>query len=272
MERLEFTENYELLEEIPDYGFSGRMDLKEIYIPKSVRKIGKYAFYNCRDLKKITFYSSLVDIGSGAFTGCHHIRELDITMLNDHYACLKEIVQELTEELTVQIRGKEEAKLVFPEYFEEGIENTPARLINHQVHGSGMKYRNCLYKKEIKYAEYDACFSWAKDIENPETIQKMVLARLRYPIQLQALAKKAYETYAREYLVDMGKKLVRENDVEGLVWILEKYVESNAQIEDILEEASKKEAVECVSVLMDLRKDRFVKGKTRGIPDFDFDF
>ena len=57
MERLELTENYELLEEIPDYGFSGRMDLKEIYIPKSVRKIGKYAFYNCRDLKKITFYS-----------------------------------------------------------------------------------------------------------------------------------------------------------------------------------------------------------------------
>lgn len=35
------------------------------------------------------------------------------------------------------------AKLVFPEYFEESVENTPARIIMREMHGCGHMYRYC---------------------------------------------------------------------------------------------------------------------------------
>ena len=81
MEKLELTETYETIEEIPAYGFSGREDLVEVCIPRTVKKIGRYAFYNCRNLEKITFYSDIQDVGSGAFTGCHKVHHLDVTFV-----------------------------------------------------------------------------------------------------------------------------------------------------------------------------------------------
>lgn len=272
MSKLELEEGYDQIEVIPDYGFSGRTDLEEVILPETVRKIGRYAFYNCRNLRKITFFSQIQDIGCGAFTGCHNICELDITIVNDNYACLKDILQELEEKTTVYLRDKGFMVLVFPEYYEEGIENTPARLINFQVHGSGMKYRNCLLKKEIKFAEYDACFPMAQVLEKPEVVQEMVLGRLRYPYQLMDTGRKRYETYTKEHLVEIGTRLIKENDIQGLSWLLDSYLDKEDDLSKLIEEASKKEAVECVGIMMDIRRARFVKETVFGIPDFDFDF
>ena len=114
MDKLELSEEYEMMREIPDYGFSGREDLEEIILPKSVERIGRYAFYNCRNLRKITFFSNIQDVGSGAFTGCHQVHHLDVTIMTGDTSCLKDFLQELTEEMVVEYRGAEYARLMFP--------------------------------------------------------------------------------------------------------------------------------------------------------------
>lgn len=272
MRKLELEDGYDQIEIIPDYGFSGRMDLEEIFLPKSVKKIGRYAFYNCRNLRKITFFNHIQDIGSGAFTGCHKVHELDVTIVQENSSCLKEFLQELVEEMVVHYRHKEYAKLVFPEYFEEGIENTPARNLSSQIHGAGLVYRNCLHRGEFKFGEYDNCFQVALNLERPELLQELVLGRLRYPYQLQDKGRKKYETYVKEHFVEIGKKLIQEKDAEGLRWFVENYVEEENQIGKLLDEAGKRGEAECTACLMEIRNTRFGGVIPSGIPDFDFDF
>lgn len=80
------------LEEIGEYAFYGMSKLKEIVIPKNVRKIGKYAFANDVLLNKVTLSSSCQELPSYMFSGCTSLDSLCIpkcvikinsTVLND---------------------------------------------------------------------------------------------------------------------------------------------------------------------------------------------
>ena len=46
--------------------------------------------------------------------------------------------------------SEERAKLIFPEHYEEAVENTPARIVETHYHGSGGDYRQCFYGQGIK--------------------------------------------------------------------------------------------------------------------------
>ena len=135
--------------ELAEYLFSGK-SCQVIRIPLGVRKIGRYGFYNCRNLEELWFSSDFTDLGSGAFTGCHRIRRMEVLM-NGEQSGLKEILSEVGEELRVHLYGKVEAMLWFPEYYEEGVENTPARILMTEVHGSGLYYRNCFQGKVFRW-------------------------------------------------------------------------------------------------------------------------
>ena len=63
-----------------------------------------------------------------------------------------------------------DAKLIFPEYFEEAVENTPARILVTKTHGSGMWYRNCIVKNELQFDQYDKRFAWAVENEQEEVV------------------------------------------------------------------------------------------------------
>lgn len=118
--------------ELAEYLFSGK-SCQVIRIPSGVWKIGRYGFYNCRELEELWFSSDFTDLGSGAFTGCHKIRRMEVQM-NSQESGLKEILSEVGEELQVHLYGEVEAMLWFPEYYEEGVENTPARILMTEVH------------------------------------------------------------------------------------------------------------------------------------------
>lgn len=269
MKKLELWDDYETIREIPDYGFAGREDLEEICLPVTVEKIGRYAFYNCRNLQKITFFSHIRDVGSGAFTGCHKVKLLDVTIMKDEESCLKDFLQELTEEIQVEYRGEDYALLMFPEYFEEGVENTPARILMTEIHGSGLKYRNCFYKKEFQFEEYDSRFPFAKAVEQPSFLLKMVIGRLRYPYRLQENGRKQYEDYLRSHFVEGGKELVCQRDAAALSWLVEHYGKKENELCRLLEETVKREAAECSSVLMEWRRRLFGKTAAFGVPEFD---
>lgn len=62
--------------EIADKVFFGCKLLKEIYLPKTIKKINDFAFYNCLFLEKIHICGGLISIGSYAFWGCKLLKEI----------------------------------------------------------------------------------------------------------------------------------------------------------------------------------------------------
>lgn len=197
------------------------MQVEMVRLPDGVRKIGAYAFYNCNALSELHFHSSLKDLGAGLFTGCHHLGRLTVTLDETETSCLKEILIEVPEKMAVTVEGQIQAKLVFPEFFEESVENTPARILMTHMHGSGMNFRNSFYMKKLDFRAYDACYYMARAEEDFDTILEMTLDRLQYPVGLSEERRADYESWLREHLEQAFGDAVEKRDLDTLKWLTE---------------------------------------------------
>lgn len=200
--------------------------LKEIVLPDTVVSVGRYCFYNCEQLKRISFTDTLKDWGSGAFTGCHQVDELELFIYKDGASTLKDVLTEMVELAYVdyyrQKDGKMEyTRLVFPEFYEEGVENTPARLINLTIHGSGMRFRNCFRQRVLILSEFDACFNYAGFQEKFPVVAELTEGRLRYPLDLSETAKKRYERFIEENLEEFSSYIIGKKEMGTLGWYVE---------------------------------------------------
>ncbi len=216
--------------------------LEEIVLPPSLKRVGRYCFYNCAHLQRIAFCGGLLDWGSGVFTGCHQVKELRVYTDEEGRSGLKDVLDELREALQVEyyLPGAESeitggkpyaevsrskcfrcTKLVFPEFYEEGVENTPARILETRVHGSGILYRNCFRNRAFDFAQYDRLFSYARAQEPQETVARLVTDRLRYPLALEEPARARYERYVLDNGRELAALLLDEQDLEGVRWLLE---------------------------------------------------
>ncbi len=242
--------------------------LEELILPPTLRRVGRYCFYNCGHLRRLEFSRDLNDWGSGVFNGCRHVKEIWLDSEPDAATGLKQVLDELPEELTVEFRPGSRstnsrgnsgagfirleanaseartleanasdadtpeadsqgaacsARLIFPEFYEEGVENTPARILETHVHGTGIRYRNCFQNRRFDFALYDSLFPYALAQESENLLTELVLARLRYPYQLDAGAKTNYENYLQSHLLMFGKHFLKNRDMEGLRWYLERF-------------------------------------------------
>lgn len=231
--------------------------LKEIYLPETIRKIGNYAFYNCVELSRVECYSSINDLGSGLFTGCIGIRYLDFHLTGDPHSCLKEILSELRQELYVNYYSASgNARLLFPEMFEESVEHTPARIIIREMHGCGHMYRYCFDHTEFQFHKYDALFPHLLVQETKRVIGSLVINRLYTPVHLLEHDKNLYEDYLKEHIENIAKQALKE-DPAMFLWLVREYGKEQKQFDSIVEMASKEEKPELLSNLMDLRRRRF---------------
>lgn len=165
--------------------------VQELILPSKLRKVGRYAFYNCFHLKKLSFGGDLRDVGVGAMTGCHKIERVTVKTDENGDSCLRDILTELPETLRVDMdKNGEQGRFWFPEFFEEGVENTPARIIENHVHGSGIRYRNSFLHKKLNILEYDKLFPYAEAWEEESIVLKLVLDRILYPMDLTETRKK----------------------------------------------------------------------------------
>ncbi len=212
--------------------------VESVRFPDTMREIGKYIFYGCRNLEELTFSDSLTEIGSGAFTGCRSLNRLDVRFLNGRRSCVPDILGDLWQRIDAAFYeapgGSREAggndclekraELVFPEHYEEAVENTPARILFTQHHGSGNNYRQCFYNKEMDYRKYDDLFFVAKAQDKVSVLADLIFGRLLYPAGLARAAEESYEAYVREhggqiaeYLTDTGRmEALREMSRRGL--------------------------------------------------------
>ena len=69
----------ETLENIPNFSFQSDTGLKDIEIPKTVKKIGQRAFYNCGGLEKLSFEkeNTALTIAFEAFKNCSSLKEIE---------------------------------------------------------------------------------------------------------------------------------------------------------------------------------------------------
>lgn len=231
--------------------------VEELYLPMGLRKIGAYGFYNCGQLRHIACGSRIRDLGAGVFAGTGGVEYLDITIFEGDTSGFKELLSELRQTLRVRIHPPEsrtkdgqegekkgstgEARLIFPEYYEESVENTPARILYIETHGCGHRYRYCFSGTQFQYSDYDELFPHVK-VQEPEALAvELALGRLKYPQGLTEKYGRMYREYIKEHWhlaarlmmeVDGGKgkkgRKAKEGsnlDPGGIPWLVQEILE-----------------------------------------------
>lgn len=231
--------------------------LESVTLPRSLIRIGRYGFYNCEKLKKLTFWSSINDLGAGLFTGCRGVEELEVLMSEGEKSCLPEILAELNQMIHIILRtgtGEIYAKLLVPEFFEESIENTPARILVLETHGCGHRYRYCFRQTQFQMMEYDALFPYVCVEEKPEITAELSWYRLQYPVQLSEASRKQYLEYINQHPASAVTAFARIQDMRLLGRIALEESMGEETLSEMAEEAAKQGQTEAVTVLMNARQ------------------
>lgn len=232
--------------------------LEEIVFPSTVVRIGRYCFYNCANLHSLEFWSTLFDWGSGVFTGSHKIRQMCIHVVPDQPSSFKQVLDEIYEELQVSYVIEDAgctASLVFPEFFVEGVENTPARILEERIHGTGMKYRNCFKGKVFDFRQYDTWFSLATALESDRLLGRLAMGRLRYPYELSEKAREQYLDFVKAHACEMAEWILTERDMDALRWLLSVAEKTETFFAYVTEQAAKLQYTEAMSLLMEAQRE-----------------
>ena len=277
MDEKEELKNASLWEVSDGLGFSREEhvlagnDVEEIVFPHTLKEIGRYIFYGCGNLKKLEFSDSLMQIGCGAFTGCHALEKLTVHMRQGKKSGVKEMLGEMWQRIDVNFlyeyeedsiekpdmmyrrENKSEARLVFPEHYDEAVENTPARILYTEYHGSGSNYRQCFYDKELNYQEYDRLFEMAVAMDKLEVLVDMSFGRLEFPYELTGKARENYREYIRKNLGDIAEYLVKQEDMHRLEVLSSQKLWTLEGIDTALDCASKRKETEVSAFLMNER-------------------
>ena len=244
--------------------------VESVKLPDTMEEVGRYIFYGCRNLKSLWFSDRLKNIGSGAFTGCRSLSQLHVRLCDGKRSCVPEILGDLWQRIDVTFyengkdteREKISARLVFPEHYEEAVENTPARILFTQHHGSGNNYRQCFYNKEIDYRKYDSLFYSARAQDKTGVITDLVFSRLLYPEGLTGEARESYEAFIREYALPAAKHLTDAEDMEALREFSARQLWSEEALNGAVMYASEQGRREVLSFLMD-EKHRLYPGRKK---------
>lgn len=210
-------------------------NLQELVLPKGLKQIGRYAFYGCTSLKMLTLPDSVCNIGAGLFVGCKNLAQLTYILYEDETrCCLKELLQELPQEILLILQQPNCSchspsllqhamhktsganadlqaaqkmplcKLLFPAYFEESVENTPARITFSHIHGSGNYYRQCFLGGNVDFSKYDRQFPMAVAWERSSVLTELCFLRLEFPWHLTAQFQQQYLNYLKEHALFAG--------------------------------------------------------------------
>ena len=239
----------------------------EIWLPTGVTELGRYAFYRCRNLRRLILTDSLPDIGGGVFTGCR-LSEVEIYFFRGERSCLKSILDEMRYTIRATLRycgeaGQAAARVVFPEHYEEAVENTPARILYTQHHGAGGYYRQCFYDRKLDYKKYDELLYRMEAEEQPDVAAKLALDRLRYPYALTQEARESYLDYVKRHIVEAADDLTEREDIDGLRFLAREGLITENALEDAIEKAAKEKRTEVLSFLMDEKHKRYPKKRKR---------
>ncbi len=254
---------------IKNHEFAHYSALKVIDLPKNIEIIEDYAFYRCLALEEIYLYAGTRRLGCGAFMGCKKLKKIVIRDVEEDVYFLTEILYDFQYEVEVELYYKDGrvAKLTFPEYYEESVENTPARIIDIVFHGSGYKYRQCIRNRQMDYEKYDSLLPYAIAQEFTPTCIRIALNRLCTPLGLRETAKERYLEYLREQFAETAKLLCKEDALGEIQQLAEAGYFTEPVLQQFQKRASAMGRAEIGSFLLNYRMQHYKSKKKT----FDFD-
>lgn len=171
----------------------------------------------------------------------------------------KDILSELHQTLSVNYRsgsGTLLAKLIFPEFFEESVENTPARIIMREMHGCGHMYRYCFDGGDFRFDEYDRLFPHVKVQEKPELAVRLALYRLYWPCGLRESAEDEYWDYVRTHAGEGAKGLIERGERDILGFMARSARLGEDEIKKMIEAAAGSGDAQSSALLLDVKHRR----------------
>lgn len=241
------------------------LELEELYLPKTIQRLGRYVFYNCLKFRKLSCYDSIAYMGAGTFTGCEALSELVIQENGENPSCMREILSDLKQTVQVSVYQKDTCcyELIYPQFHEEAVENTPARIINTKTYGMGIQYRNTFQNDRVVWREYDKVFETGK--YNMDTISavRLCICRLMFPIELETKGEEEYRRFLLEHLKKAAVYVLEQGEQEKLKWMAESFAGSKEELKLMLEAADERKDGALVSMLMDVSHRRFPAGKKK---------
>lgn len=183
------------------YEYSG-LNVLEVALPSSVKKIQDYAFYNCRKLESVRFSKSLSLIGSDVFMNCLCLQTLYYDCSIFDVTILKQILTQITWDIEVVF---EDYSIFYPEYNGGYDEVGPAHIFALNIEGEGFRMRQCFKNGKISFDEYDACFEKICAEESNSCIFHVALFRLMMGMDF-------YGSYIQGHISDFISYIVKNKN------------------------------------------------------------
>ncbi|ABX41598.1 leucine-rich repeat domain-containing protein [Lachnoclostridium phytofermentans] len=252
--------------EIADYAFHNCRSLQKVIIPDSITTIGNHAFYDCRKLESMVASDAIHSIGDGAFKNCYLLKSIEIFLRNGKIAVVRNILSEFSSELTVTLHygqnayetGKT-AKIIFPKFLYDYVENNSARIIRQETYGSGVHYRECMTDSDIDYKKYDSIFHVGMAVDMLDTTLFIALYRIMYPYQLMNTAKENYGNFIREHFEVLMKLLVEDEMREEILCLIKESIITLEQLDYLMEYARRQQKLELVSYFLSYKQRNYLK-------------
>ena len=270
------VQNSERLSTLPP-ALCGRR-LRAVVLPDALAAIGNYAFYGCDNLKTVSFPASIRRIGSGLFNSCPALSVLVFRQAVSAAppatpALLQEVLRTVNHEVEVRLQdpsGQDAVRLLFPEYYEEPKENTPARIIEIIWHGTGYQYRQCFLQRKLQYSQYDSLLPAADAQEMPQTLVRLCLDRLITPAELSRVHLESYVSCLRKQPDALWTFLLADQETDLTDWL--RVLEHSGYfteklLDHMIDQASSAGRADASVFLMDLRR-RMFRPSSRSKYDF----
>ena len=255
--------------------------LRAVILPDALAAIGNYAFYGCDNLKTVSFPASIRRIGSGLFNSCPALLVLVFRQAVSAApsappatpALLQEVLRTVNHEVEVRLQdpsGQDAVRLLFPEYYEEPKENTPARIIEIIWHGTGYQYRQCFLQRKLQYSQYDSLLPAADAQEMPQTLVRLCLDRLITPAELSRVHLESYVSCLRKQPDALWTFLLADQETDLTDWL--RVLEHSGYfteklLDHMIDQASSAGRADASVFLMDLRR-RMFRPSSRSKYDF----
>lgn len=232
------------------HAFAGRGDLREVYLPDSVRRLNLFAFHNCARLSRMTLYDSVEDYYDGVIRQCSELETIELYG-ESPYALMKEMLGDNDHAMSFHMHlPAEEICLSFPSYALIASENTMARTIQFAYEGGGYAYRNCVHKKEIRYREYDRLFSFMEH-DDPSFAAVIATDRLMYPHDLDEVSQMRYTEFLRGHAAEALDLFIKRGMIDRVRMITEKGMADENAIAAALRTASDRKETAICALLME---------------------
>ena len=241
--------------------------IRSLSLPRSLESVGDYAFMNLKSMETLRLYDAVQSIGSASFMNCRLFSRLELTRIShDQGPALAAIVGSLPQELDAAVYNADGSKyrLIFPEYFENYTENSPAHHFELKIVGGGYAYHGVFRAKKLYLPEYDALWrDYIAAEHDEESALRLAYYRLRYPAELSDRAREQYAVFLRQNMREALSLVMGKKDAHGLRLLLSLGELDAPTLAAAMDESRTLRFTEATALLLEQRRGRAGAGRRK---------